>query len=258
MAQHDPSLGEEIANAITHGAGLLASLIALPVLIWSAAQSHDGARVTGATIFGITLVSALHSEHALSLVSAGAHEARVSGAGSWSDLSADCGHVHAVRAGSASGAMGMVASGGVVGVGGGGRTNEGNRGISLREAVHRHLCRHGVDGDRRDPAAHAARGAGGADLANRGRAVLHGRAWCSTRRTGGYGTATPSGICSWRPGACVISLQCWAMRPESGDWIGDAEHRENLPESAIRRRNMPCDSGLGSDAKCISRNSISR
>ena len=55
MPQHEPSLGEEIANAITHGAGLLASLIALPVLIWSAAQSHDGARITGATIFGVTL-----------------------------------------------------------------------------------------------------------------------------------------------------------------------------------------------------------
>jgi hemolysin III len=55
MAQHDPSLGEEIANAITHGAGLLASLVALPVLIWSAAQSHDGIRIAGAAIFGVTL-----------------------------------------------------------------------------------------------------------------------------------------------------------------------------------------------------------
>jgi hemolysin III len=55
MGEHDPSLGEEIANAITHGAGLVASLIALPVLIWSAARSHDGARITGAAIFGITL-----------------------------------------------------------------------------------------------------------------------------------------------------------------------------------------------------------
>ncbi|HMA03376.1 MAG: PAQR family membrane homeostasis protein TrhA [Gemmatimonas sp.] len=55
MSEHHPSLGEEIANAITHGAGLLASLIALPVLIWSAARSHDGARITGAAIFGITL-----------------------------------------------------------------------------------------------------------------------------------------------------------------------------------------------------------
>src|SRR6476620_4391889 len=55
MSKHEPSLGEEIANAITHGAGLLASLIALPVLIWSASRSHDGARITGATIFGVTL-----------------------------------------------------------------------------------------------------------------------------------------------------------------------------------------------------------
>jgi len=55
MSEHHPTLGEEIANAITHGAGLLASLIALPVLIWSAARSHDAARITGAAIFGITL-----------------------------------------------------------------------------------------------------------------------------------------------------------------------------------------------------------
>ena len=55
MPEHDPSLGEEIANAITHGAGLLASVIALPVLIWSASRSHDGARITGVTIFGVTL-----------------------------------------------------------------------------------------------------------------------------------------------------------------------------------------------------------
>src|SRR6476469_6264271 len=55
MAKHQPSMGDEIANAITHGAGLLASLIALPVLIWSASRSHDGARITGATIFGVTL-----------------------------------------------------------------------------------------------------------------------------------------------------------------------------------------------------------
>jgi hemolysin III len=55
MAEHDPSFGEEIANAITHGAGLVASLIALPVLVWSAAKSHDGARIAGAAIFGGTL-----------------------------------------------------------------------------------------------------------------------------------------------------------------------------------------------------------
>ncbi len=55
MREHDPTLGEEIANAITHGAGLLASLIALPVLIWSAVQSHDAREIAGVSIFGITL-----------------------------------------------------------------------------------------------------------------------------------------------------------------------------------------------------------
>ena len=55
MAEHDPTLGEEIANAITHGAGLLASLVALPVLIWSSVQSHNASRIVGAAIFGVTL-----------------------------------------------------------------------------------------------------------------------------------------------------------------------------------------------------------
>ncbi len=55
MKDHDPSLGEEIANAITHGAGLVASLIALPVLVWSASRSHDVSRITGAAVFGVTL-----------------------------------------------------------------------------------------------------------------------------------------------------------------------------------------------------------
>jgi hemolysin III len=55
MREHDPTLGEEIANAITHGAGLLASLIAAPVLIWSALRSGDVARIIGASIFGLTL-----------------------------------------------------------------------------------------------------------------------------------------------------------------------------------------------------------
>lgn len=55
MGEHEPTLGEEIANAITHGAGLAASLIALPVLVWSASRSHGVARITGAAIFGVTL-----------------------------------------------------------------------------------------------------------------------------------------------------------------------------------------------------------
>lgn len=49
------TLGEEIANSITHGAGFAASVAALPVLIVLAAR-HDAWRVVGATIFGSTLL----------------------------------------------------------------------------------------------------------------------------------------------------------------------------------------------------------
>ncbi|HEX2718279.1 MAG TPA: hemolysin III family protein [Gemmatimonadaceae bacterium] len=55
VAERAQTIGEEIANSITHGAGLAASIAALPVLIILAAR-HDAWRVVGATIFGATLV----------------------------------------------------------------------------------------------------------------------------------------------------------------------------------------------------------
>lgn len=51
------SLGEEIANAVTHGAGLLASLIALPLLVLAAAGRQDALYVAGCSVFGATLVA---------------------------------------------------------------------------------------------------------------------------------------------------------------------------------------------------------
>jgi hemolysin III len=55
--QHeDFSTGEEIAHAVTHGVGALASVAGLVLLIVQAAQ-YGGARlITGVTIFGSTLV----------------------------------------------------------------------------------------------------------------------------------------------------------------------------------------------------------
>ena len=50
------SIGEEIANSITHGLGLIASLAALPILLVRARSSNDPSAVTGATIFGVTLI----------------------------------------------------------------------------------------------------------------------------------------------------------------------------------------------------------
>ena len=48
------SLGEEIANSISHGTGFLAALIALPVLVLTAIQ-HGTAAVVGAAVFGTTM-----------------------------------------------------------------------------------------------------------------------------------------------------------------------------------------------------------
>ncbi len=48
---------EEIANAITHGLGLIASLIGMPVLIITAWLNGDTLRFVACLIFGITLVT---------------------------------------------------------------------------------------------------------------------------------------------------------------------------------------------------------
>ncbi|MEO7512478.1 MAG: hemolysin III family protein [Gemmatimonadaceae bacterium] len=51
-----PSRPEEWANGLTHGAGLLASLAALPVLVLGASRSGDLLQVVGAAVFGTTLI----------------------------------------------------------------------------------------------------------------------------------------------------------------------------------------------------------
>jgi len=48
--------GEEIANAITHGLGLLASVAAIPILVLAAVANRDPWQVVGGAIFGATLV----------------------------------------------------------------------------------------------------------------------------------------------------------------------------------------------------------
>jgi len=50
------TIGEEIANSITHGAGLIASLVAFPVLLVRAQSSGNSSAVAGAAIFGATLI----------------------------------------------------------------------------------------------------------------------------------------------------------------------------------------------------------
>lgn len=51
-----PSLGEEIANAVSHGVGLAAAVVALPILVWGAVQDGGATRIVSAAIFGATMV----------------------------------------------------------------------------------------------------------------------------------------------------------------------------------------------------------
>ena len=50
------SLGEEIANSVSHGVGLLAAMIAAPVLVLDAIQRGGAATVLGAAVFAATMV----------------------------------------------------------------------------------------------------------------------------------------------------------------------------------------------------------
>ncbi len=56
MSDRVLSIGEEIANSITHGLGLIASIAALPMLLVRARSSNDPSAVMGAAIFGVTLI----------------------------------------------------------------------------------------------------------------------------------------------------------------------------------------------------------
>ncbi len=49
--------GEEIANAMTHGVGFIASLVGLPILVLTAAARGERMAIIGASVFGATLIT---------------------------------------------------------------------------------------------------------------------------------------------------------------------------------------------------------
>ena len=55
-AQRAQTLGEEIANAVSHGAGMLLAVAALPVLVQHAARQGTAADVVGASLFAATMI----------------------------------------------------------------------------------------------------------------------------------------------------------------------------------------------------------
>ena len=56
LQERPQSSGEEIANSISHGIGLLAAVAGFPVLIISAVRQGDAAGIVGAGVFGATMV----------------------------------------------------------------------------------------------------------------------------------------------------------------------------------------------------------
>jgi hemolysin III len=55
-AARPQTLGEEIANALSHGLGFLLAVASLPILVWTAARHGAAADVAGASIFAATMI----------------------------------------------------------------------------------------------------------------------------------------------------------------------------------------------------------
>ena len=56
LQERPQSLGEEIANSVSHGLGLLATLAAFPVLVIAALRRGDALGIVGASVFATTMV----------------------------------------------------------------------------------------------------------------------------------------------------------------------------------------------------------
>jgi hemolysin III len=56
LRERTQSLGEEIANSVSHGVGLLAAVAAAPVLVLSAVRHGSAARIAGASVFAAATV----------------------------------------------------------------------------------------------------------------------------------------------------------------------------------------------------------
>ena len=54
--ERTPSLGEEIANSVSHGVGFLAAVAASLVLVFSAVQRDSSAGIVGKSVFAFTMV----------------------------------------------------------------------------------------------------------------------------------------------------------------------------------------------------------
>ena len=56
VSDRQQTLGEEIANSISHGVALLAALVAAPFLVLASARQGDAIAIAGASVFAATMV----------------------------------------------------------------------------------------------------------------------------------------------------------------------------------------------------------
>ena len=56
--RRQPTRGEDLANTLSHGLGLLLALVALPFLVLDALRGGEGLAVLGASVFGASMVLA--------------------------------------------------------------------------------------------------------------------------------------------------------------------------------------------------------
>ena len=56
MADRSQTLGEEIANAVSHGIGFLLAIASLPILVHHAALRGTAFDVVGASVFATTMI----------------------------------------------------------------------------------------------------------------------------------------------------------------------------------------------------------
>jgi len=56
LPKRSPFLGEEIANSVSHGVGLLAALVATPFLVLAAARRGGSVGIVGASVFAGTML----------------------------------------------------------------------------------------------------------------------------------------------------------------------------------------------------------
>ena len=56
VPEREQSRGEEIANSVSHGIGLVAALVATPFLVLQAVRRGDTGFIVGASVFAATMV----------------------------------------------------------------------------------------------------------------------------------------------------------------------------------------------------------